>query len=93
MGEAGHGKRVEIREEVRESSSTEPMGKDSEPIGEGRGVTAGWWVLSLTSNLISTVLPRAVSLIALMMEAVRTSETLVNSQQSTRRYNPEDSHS
>jgi hypothetical protein len=29
-------------------------------------------------------------LIALMMEAVQTSETLVNSYQSTRRYNPED---
>jgi hypothetical protein len=29
---------------------------------------------------------------ALMMEAVQTSETLVNSYQSTRRYNPEDSH-
>jgi hypothetical protein len=32
------------------------------------------------------------SLIALMMEAVQTCETLVNSYQSTRRYNPEDSH-
>jgi hypothetical protein len=31
-------------------------------------------------------------LIALMIEAVQTSETLVNSYQSTRRYNPEDSH-
>jgi hypothetical protein len=30
--------------------------------------------------------------IALMMEAVRTSETLVNFYQTTRRYNPEDSH-
>jgi hypothetical protein len=30
--------------------------------------------------------------IALMMEAARTSETLVNFYQSTRRYNPEDSH-
>jgi hypothetical protein len=29
--------------------------------------------------------------ISLMMEAVQTSETLVNSYQSTRRYNPEDS--
>jgi hypothetical protein len=33
-----------------------------------------------------------VSLIALMMEAVHTSETLVNSYQSTRRYNLEDSN-
>jgi hypothetical protein len=32
------------------------------------------------------------SLIALMMEAVRTSETLVNFYQTTQRYNPEDSH-
>jgi hypothetical protein len=30
--------------------------------------------------------------IALMMEAARTSEMLVNFYQSTRRYNPEDSH-
>jgi hypothetical protein len=32
-----------------------------------------------------------VLLIALMMEAARTSETLVNFYQTTRRYNPEDS--
>jgi hypothetical protein len=32
------------------------------------------------------------SLIALMMEAAKTSETLVNFYQTTRRYNPEDSH-
>jgi hypothetical protein len=31
-------------------------------------------------------------LIALMMEAVKTSETLVNFYQTTRRYNPEDNH-
>jgi hypothetical protein len=31
-------------------------------------------------------------LVALMMEAVQTSETLVKSYQSTRLYNPEDSH-
>jgi hypothetical protein len=31
-------------------------------------------------------------LIALMMEAARTYETLVNFYQTTRRYNPEDSH-
>jgi hypothetical protein len=30
--------------------------------------------------------------IALMMEATRSSETLVNFYQTTRRYNPEDSH-
>jgi hypothetical protein len=30
--------------------------------------------------------------LALMMEAARTSETLVNFYQTTRRYNPEDSH-
>jgi hypothetical protein len=33
-----------------------------------------------------------VALIALVMEAARTSETLVNFHQTTRRYNPEDSH-
>jgi hypothetical protein len=31
-------------------------------------------------------------LIALMMEAARTSETMVNFYQTTQRYNPEDSH-
>jgi hypothetical protein len=31
-------------------------------------------------------------IIALMMEAARTSETTVNFYQTTRRYNPEDSH-
>jgi hypothetical protein len=31
-------------------------------------------------------------MIALMMEAARISETLVNFYQTTRRYNPEDSH-
>jgi hypothetical protein len=34
----------------------------------------------------------AASVIALMMKAARTSETLVNFYQTTRRYNPEDSH-
>jgi hypothetical protein len=33
-----------------------------------------------------------VSLIVLMMEAARSSETLVNFYQTTRSYNPEDSH-
>jgi hypothetical protein len=33
-----------------------------------------------------------VEAIALMMEAARTSETLVNFYHTTRRYNPEDSH-
>jgi hypothetical protein len=32
------------------------------------------------------------AIIALMMEAARTSETLVNFYQTTRRYNPEDSN-
>jgi hypothetical protein len=33
-----------------------------------------------------------IAIIALMMEASRTSETLVNFYQTTWRYNPEDSH-
>jgi hypothetical protein len=41
---------------------------------------------------ICTDFPRKASLVVLLMEAVQTSETLVNSYQSTRRYNPEDSH-
>jgi hypothetical protein len=36
--------------------------------------------------------PICTSAIALMMEAARTSETLVNFYQTARRYNPEDSH-
>jgi hypothetical protein len=43
----------------------------------------------VTSSL--TVSSRGL-LVDLMMEAVQTSETLVNLHQSTRRYNPEDSH-
>jgi hypothetical protein len=34
----------------------------------------------------------ATFIIVLMLEAVRTSETLANFYQTTRRYNPEDSH-
>jgi hypothetical protein len=34
----------------------------------------------------------AASIIALIMEAARTSETSVNFYQTTRRYNPEDNH-
>jgi hypothetical protein len=41
---------------------------------------------------ICTDFPRKASLIVLLMEAVQTSETLVNLYQSTRRYNPEGSH-
>jgi hypothetical protein len=41
---------------------------------------ASFWVVSPTA------------IIALMMEAVQTSETLVNSYKSTWHYNPEDSH-
>jgi hypothetical protein len=36
--------------------------------------------------------PKMAGEIALMMEAARTSETLVNVYQTTRRYNPEHSH-
>jgi hypothetical protein len=44
---------------------------------------AVFWVASII---------RAMSIIALMMEAARTSETLVNFYQTTRRCNPEDSN-
>jgi hypothetical protein len=46
---------------------------------------AVFWVVALCSLA-------EVALIALMMEAARTSETLVNFYQTTRHYNPEDSH-
>jgi formate hydrogenlyase subunit 3/multisubunit Na+/H+ antiporter MnhD subunit len=46
----------------------------------------------LTDSYISNRFHVLGLLIALMMEAARTSETLVNFYQTTRRYNPEDSH-
>jgi hypothetical protein len=46
----------------------------------------------LTDSYISNSFHARGLLIALMMEAARTSETLVNFYQTTRRYNPEDSH-
>jgi hypothetical protein len=46
----------------------------------------------LTSSCISNRFHARGLLIALMMEAARTSETLVNFYQTTRRYNPENSH-
>jgi hypothetical protein len=51
-------------------------------------IAAVFWVVAPCSLL--EVL--AASIIRLMMEAARTSETLVNFYQTTRRYNPEDSH-
>jgi hypothetical protein len=47
-------------------------------------------VVSWKFTNVSEVL--AASIIALVMEAARTSETLVNVYQTTRRYNPDDSH-
>jgi hypothetical protein len=47
---------------------------------------------SMKMAIFWVVGPYNLVLIALMMEAVSTSETLVNFYQSTRRYNPEDSH-
>jgi hypothetical protein len=56
---------------------------------------AVFWVVAPRSLVkftnVSEVLA-ASGLIALMLEATRTSETLVNFYQTTRRYNPEDSH-
>jgi hypothetical protein len=46
----------------------------------------------LTDSYISNRFHSLGLLIALMMEAARTSETLVNFYQTSRRYNPEDSH-
>jgi hypothetical protein len=46
----------------------------------------------LTDSYISNRFHTRGLLIALMMEAARTSETLVNFYQTTRRYSPEDSH-
>jgi hypothetical protein len=46
----------------------------------------------LTGSYISNRFHARGLLIALMMEAARTSETLVNFYQTTQRYNPEDIH-
>jgi hypothetical protein len=43
-------------------------------------------------DIVSEVLAASIIMIALMMEGARTSETLVNFYQTTRRYNPEDGH-
>jgi hypothetical protein len=51
--------------------------------------------INININVINVSKVRTVSiirLIALMMDAVQTSKTLVNSHQYTWRYNPEDSH-
>jgi hypothetical protein len=50
------------------------------------------WISWLTDSYTSNSFHARVVLIALMMEAARTSEMLVNFYQTTRRYNPEDSH-
>jgi hypothetical protein len=54
-----------------------------------------FWVVEPSSLVkftnVSDVLAASI-LIALMMEAASTSETLVNFYETTRRYNPEDSH-
>jgi hypothetical protein len=53
--------------------------------------SAVWTGISLPMFQRSLLLPSSTT-IALMMEAVQTSETSVNLYQSTRRYNPEDGH-
>jgi hypothetical protein len=58
---------------------------------------AVFWVVapcSLVEVYRSQVLAASIirAIIVLMMEAARTSETLVNFYQTTQRYNPEDSH-
>jgi hypothetical protein len=52
-----------------------------------QGDQVGFEVLTAVSTKMAVF-----GAIALMMEAARTSETLVNFYQTTRRYNPEDSH-
>jgi hypothetical protein len=43
-------------------------------------------------EVLAAVSAKMAAIISLMMEAAKTSETLVNFYQTTRRYNPEDSH-
>jgi hypothetical protein len=55
---------------------------------------AVFWVIAPCSLLVVYNVSEvfAASIIALMMKAARASQTLVNFYQTTRRYNPEDSH-
>jgi hypothetical protein len=53
---------------------------------------AVFWVIAPCSLVEVCQCFKGPLLIALMMEAARTSETFVNFYQTTRRYNPEDSH-
>jgi hypothetical protein len=53
---------------------------------------AVFWVVAPCSLVSLPTFQRSASIIALMMEAARTSETLVSFFQTTRSYNPEDSH-
>jgi hypothetical protein len=46
----------------------------------------------LTEVLLEVLTVAIISAIALMMEALQTSEMLTNLHKSTRRYNPQDSH-
>jgi hypothetical protein len=53
-------------------------------------VCAVWQKFINVSEVLSASIINVI--VALMMEAARTSETLVNFYKTTRRYNPEDSH-
>jgi hypothetical protein len=65
----------------------EELGEDGRPLG----CSAVYTAVSLPT-FRGSILPPSLSLIALMMGAVKSCETLVNLYQSTRRYNPEDGH-
>jgi hypothetical protein len=49
-------------------------------------------ITNVSEVLAASIIRAPSSLISLMMEAAMTSEMLVNFYQTTRRYNPEDSH-
>jgi hypothetical protein len=53
---------------------------------------AVFWVVAPCSSQVLAASIITATVIALMMESARTSEPLVNFSQTTRRYNPEDSH-
>jgi hypothetical protein len=54
------------------------------------GGWGGWWNWVFGKFIVTTI--QTIHLIAMMMEAISTSETSVNFYQATRRYNPENSH-
>jgi hypothetical protein len=70
-----------------------PVVSEQGPVADScEHVNGDDFVLGCCTMLSGGSLPTSSPIITLMLEAVQTSETSVNSYQSTRHYNPEDGH-